>query len=72
LAYFITFANIAFMTFGVISQAVVGVLTAGLAAGLAFDVAFLASGFAFDVAFFTAGGFFTNLNLTGTVLRAVR
>jgi hypothetical protein len=71
---FITFTNIAFMAFGVIAQTVVGVVAAGLA--FAFDVAFLASGFAFalafDVAFFTAGGFFANLNLTGTVLRAVR
>lgn len=69
---FITFTNIAFMAFGVIAQTVVGVVAAGLA--FALDVAFLASGFALalDVAFFTAGGFFANLNLTGTVLRAVR
>lgn len=62
LVLFITFANIAFTTFGVISQAVVGVLTA-------FITAFLTTGLALDVAFLTAG-FFTNL--TVTVLRAVR
>ena len=52
LAYFITFANIAFMTFGVISQAVVGVVAALVTTGLALDVAFLTA------------GFFTNLTVT--------
>ena len=52
LVLFITFTNIAFMTFGVIAQAVVGVVTAGLA--FAFDVAFLTAGLALDVAFLTA------------------
>jgi hypothetical protein len=56
LAYFITFANIAFMTFSVIAQAVVGVLTAFLTAGLAFDVAFLTAGL--------SAGLFTNLTVT--------
>jgi general stress protein CsbA len=69
LVLFITFANITFMAFSVIAQAVVSVV----ATGFALDVAFLASGFAFalDVADLTAG-FFANLNLTRTVLRAVR
>lgn len=67
LVLFITFTNIAFMAFGVIAQAVVGVLTVTSGLTFTFDVAFLTAGLALDVAFLAAGlsaGLFTNLTVT--------